>query len=63
MKHFVPGQSLWYGRLAFKPLFLDKLEEMIRGSDTRKRWREAEKRVRKQQHRGFWWKPVEATPR
>jgi hypothetical protein len=63
LRHFMPGQSLWYGRLTFERLFLDNLEEMIDGPDANKRWHEAEKKMRKEQHRGFWWKRRKVVPR
>jgi hypothetical protein len=63
LRHFMPGQSLWYGRLAFERLFLDNLEEMIDGPDAKRRWLDAEKKMRNEQHRNFWWKRGEATLR
>lgn len=62
LRDFMPRQSLWYGRLAFERLFLDDLEQMLDGPGASKRWHDAEKKIRKEQHRNFWWKREELVP-
>jgi hypothetical protein len=58
---FVPGSSLWFGRLAFQRGIVDQAALMI---DERapERFRRMEQEARKSWGQDFWWRPGEASP-
>lgn len=58
---FVPGSSLWFGRLAFQRGVMDQAALMI---DERapERFRRMEQEARKSWGQDFWWRPGEASP-
>jgi hypothetical protein len=58
---FLPGSSLWYGRLAFQRGVLDQLALMI---DDRapERFRRIEREAEKNFGQRFWWAPGRSAP-
>lgn len=58
---FLPGSSLWYGRLAFQRGVVDQLALMI---DERapERFRRIEQQAAKDFQQQFWWRPGRAAP-
>jgi hypothetical protein len=59
-KQEMPGNSLWYSRVAFERLLADQMQEQL-DPDYRKSWRAVERRA-KQQGQEFWWEPGETAP-
>lgn len=60
LKGFIPGSSLWYGRLAFDRMVADQIQEAI-DPEYRKSWRRMAKAA-DEQGTQFWWEPGEALP-
>jgi hypothetical protein len=56
-----PGNSIWWGRVAFNRLVADQLQEQL-DPDYRKSWRAMQRRA-KQQGQDFWWEPGETSPK
>jgi hypothetical protein len=56
-----PGNSLWFGRVAFQRLVADQLQQEL-DPDYRKSWR-AMQRKAKQQGQEFWWEPGATAPK
>jgi hypothetical protein len=56
----LPGQSLWYTRLAFDRLIADQMMEEI-DPQYRASWQRMEQRA-EEQGTEFWWRPGEAEP-
>ncbi|MDB5707862.1 MAG: hypothetical protein JWN66_4978 [Sphingomonas bacterium] len=59
-KSEVPGQSLWYTKLAFDRLVTDQIQEAM-DPNYRDSWRRMKKRADDQRTK-FWWNPGQATP-
>lgn len=61
-KKYTPGQSLWWGQLAFNRLFLENVATMIDPSISRK----IKSNARRQESRNkqkYWWRPGNLTPK
>lgn len=61
-KKYTPGQSLWWGQLAFNRLFLENIATTIDPGIGRK----IKSNARRQESRNkqkYWWKPGNLTPR
>ncbi len=58
---YAPGSSLWYSRLAFERLVLDRLQLQI-DPKARKRFRNKQRRIYKEYNQKYWWKPGKTTP-
>jgi hypothetical protein len=56
----IPGSSLWYTRLALERLVLDQLALM--DPKTRTGFARLERKMRKENNQGFWWKQGNLTP-
>lgn len=59
-KGFVPGNTVWYARLAFDRLLADQIEETV-NPDYRKSWRRME-RYAAEQGTSYWWDPGDDAP-
>lgn len=57
----LPGQSLWYARLALERLVKDELQKMA-DPKAHRRFARMQARARKEFKQGFWWKPGRAAP-
>lgn len=60
LKQMLPGQSLWYSKLAFDRLITDQIQEEI-DPDYRRAWRRMDKYAR-EQGTEFYWAPGETAP-
>lgn len=58
---YMPGTSLWYGRLAFQRAVLDQLALML-DDRTRERFARIEERAQKDFGQSYWWRPGRGTP-
>jgi hypothetical protein len=58
---FVPGSSLWFGRLAFQREVLDQLALMA-DPRTRERFSRMEQKAREDWGQSFWWQPGRTQP-
>lgn len=56
---YVPGSSLWYGRLAYERLFVDKLQAAVDPSGARRSWRAQEKFYRENFGQEYFVRPGE----
>lgn len=56
----LPGQNLWYARLAMDRLLADQLQQYM-DPNYSESWRAMARRAR-DMHQGFWWAPGEMTP-
>lgn len=56
----LPGQSLWFARLAIDRLMADQIQEAI-DPNYRESWSRMKKRAR-EQRTDFWWKPGQMQP-
>ena len=61
-KRYIPGASLWYGRLAMERLVWDQLSTMTDPKIRAKR-RRLEKRQKKLYGNSYWWRPGRTEPR
>jgi hypothetical protein len=61
-KRYIPGASLWYGRLAMERLVWDQLSTMTDPKIKAKR-RRLEKRQKKLYGNSYWWRPGRTEPR
>ena len=59
-KESLPGQSLWYLRLALDRLVTDQIQSHI-DPGYGESWRRVE-RMARQQNQGFWWAPGDPSP-
>lgn len=56
----LPGSSLWYTRLALERLVLDQLALMA--PKTREGFARLEKKMKKENNQGYWWKQGQISP-
>ena len=61
ISRYMPGNSLWYTRLAVERAIVDQLAVLADPKMTKK-FNNAMKRQRKDYGSDFWWKPGKATP-
>lgn len=59
---FLPGNSLWYSRLAFERLIKDQLQELA-DPKARQRFQRAERKARREFGQAFFWRRGEIAPR
>jgi len=60
-QRYTPGQSLWWGGLAFNRVFLEQLA-MMADPKLKTRLREEEKKLRTKTDQKFWWRPGKMSP-
>jgi hypothetical protein len=58
---FLPGNSLWYTRLAVDRMIKDQLEDML-DPKAEGNWRRAERKTKKEFGTGMWWRRGEPLP-
>jgi hypothetical protein len=58
---FLPGNSLWYARLAIERLVKDQLE-LIGDPKAERKWRRAERKQRREFGTNMWWRRGELAP-
>ena len=56
LKDWTPGGSLWYARLAYERLVLDRMQEML-DPDAHQAWRRRQQMQRRDYGNGYWWAP------
>jgi len=61
-KRYMPGSSLWYGRLAMERRVWDQLSEMA-DPKVRSKRRRLEKQQKKLYGNSYWWRPGRTEPR
>ena len=61
LRRYTPGGSVWYARLAYERLVLDELQRFV---DPRagRRFRQLERRYRREFGQRFFWKPGQTLP-
>jgi hypothetical protein len=59
-KRYLPGSNLWYSRLAFERLIIDRASEMA-DPYYRMSWGRMERRAQ-EQGQDYWWEPGEDAP-
>lgn len=61
IKDWTPGGSLWYARLAYERLVLDRMQEML-DPDAHQAWRRRQQMQRRDYGNGYWWAPGVSGP-
>ncbi len=61
LRRYTPAGSIWYARLAYERLVLDRLQEMADPRAARS-WRATEQRWRRETGQRFWWRPGRGSP-
>lgn len=62
LKRYTPGGSIWYARLGYERLMLDRLQ-LWTDPDARAAFRRQEQRIRREYDQRYWWRPGRAAPR
>jgi hypothetical protein len=61
LRRYTPGGSIWYARLGYERLILDRLQELADPQAAR-RFRALEGRARRDFDQAYWWRPGRALP-
>jgi len=61
LEGLMPGNTLWYTRLAFERMVKDQAE-MLANPDVTSQWRKAETKAKKELNQQFWWRRGRVTP-
>lgn len=61
LRTWTPGGSLWYARLAYERVLLDRLQEQV-DPEAHDAFRRKIAGRRRDYQQGFWWRPGEAVP-
>lgn len=56
-----PASSIWYSRLAFERLIVNQAE-MWADDKAKKRFRQHEKKLKREQNQNYWWRPGQTEP-
>jgi len=62
LKKYMPGQSLWWGQLAFNRLVLENIATAIDPQISRK-IRSTTRRQESKNKQKYWWKPGDLAPK
>jgi hypothetical protein len=58
----LPGNSLWYSRLAFDRMLKDELVAYVDGGEAERRFRRIERMARREYNQKYWWRPGKPLP-
>ena len=58
----VPGQSIWYGRLAVERYVKDQIQAAIDGGEAQRSFRRQERRAKREFDQRYWWRRGRLSP-